>query len=67
MTIPFLDLTPQHESLSRELNEAVQAVIQSQRFILGEPVERLEISLAEYLGVSYAVGCASGSWLPLTG
>ena len=61
MTIPFLDLTPQHESISRELDEAVQTVIRSQRFILGEPVERLEISLAEYLGVSYAVGCASGT------
>ena len=61
MTIPFLDLTPQNDSLSDELGEAVQAVIRSQRFILGEPVERFETSLAEYLGVGHTVGCASGT------
>ena len=48
MTIPFLDLTPQYDSISRERDEAVQAVIRSQRFILGQLVERLEI---EYRGV----------------
>ncbi len=61
MTIPFLDLQLQYDSISGELDVAVQAVIRSQRFILGEPVERLETSLAEMLGVEYTVGCASGT------
>ena len=61
MTIPFLDLQPQYDSISGELDAAVQAVIRSQRFILGEPVERLETSLAEMFGVEYTVGCASGT------
>ena len=59
--IPFLDLRPQYDSISDELDEAVTAVVHSQRFILGEAVERLEASLAEYLGVEYTIGCASGT------
>ncbi len=61
MAIPLLDLTEQYDALSSELEGALQAVVRSQRFILGEPVERLEAELAEYLGVEHAVGCASGT------
>ncbi len=61
MNVPFLDLTEQYESISGELDATVQAVIRSQRFILGEPVEKLETSLADMLGVGYAIGCASGT------
>jgi dTDP-4-amino-4,6-dideoxygalactose transaminase len=61
MSVPFLDLSQQYESISSELDAAVQEVVRSQRFILGEPVERLESRLADLLGVEYAVGCASGT------
>ena len=61
MEIPLLDLTAHYESISGELDEAVRAIVLSQRFILGEPVERLETSLAEMLGVGFTVGCASGT------
>ena len=62
MNVPFLDLSRQYESISAELDAAVAAVVRSQRFILGEPVERLETGLAELLGVGgYTVGCASGT------
>ncbi len=61
MSVPFLDLSQQYESISSELDAAVQGVVRSQRFILGEPVERLESRLADLLGVEYAVGCASGT------
>lgn len=36
-------------------------LIDSQRFVLGEPVEQLERAIAEYCGTAYAVGCASGT------
>lgn len=39
----------------------VERVIESQRFILGEDVERLEADLAAYTQARFAVGCASGS------
>ena len=61
MEIPLLDLTTQYESISGELDEAVRTIVHSQRFILGEPVERLETSLAEMIGAGYTVGCASGT------
>ena len=61
MNVPFLDLSQQYESISAALDDAVAAVVRSQRFILGEPVERFETSLAKFLGVEYAVGCASGT------
>jgi len=61
VNVPFFDLLQQYESIAGELDAAVQSVIQSQRFILGEPVEALEASLADLLGVEYAVGCASGT------
>ncbi len=61
MTIPFLDLRPQYDSIQDEVDEAVRAVVHSQHFILGEAVERLETSLAEYIGVEYTIGCGSGT------
>src|SRR6202044_3298978 len=36
-------------------------VVDSQKFILGEDVQKLEQEVAEYSGTKYAVGCASGS------
>ena len=61
MAIPFFDLTQQYGALESELEEALRAVVRSQEFTLGEPVEKLEAELAEYVGVEHAVGCASGT------
>jgi dTDP-4-amino-4,6-dideoxygalactose transaminase len=59
--IPLLDLTLQHRALRQELLDEVLPLIDSQRFILGEPVERLEQEIARYCGSRNAVGCASGT------
>jgi dTDP-4-amino-4,6-dideoxygalactose transaminase len=40
---------------------AVTAVLESQHFIMGPEVERLEAELAKLIGCSFAVSCASGS------
>ncbi len=61
VSVPLLDLQAQYETISGELDAAVASVVRSQRFILGEPVERLEAELAARLGVPHAVGCASGT------
>jgi dTDP-4-amino-4,6-dideoxygalactose transaminase len=61
MQVPLLDLKPQYASIKAEIQEAVQRVVESQFFILGPEVQALEQAVAEYVGVRYAVGCASGS------
>jgi dTDP-4-amino-4,6-dideoxygalactose transaminase len=59
--IPLLDLRPQNEPLRAEILAALEQVIDSQRFILGDDVRLFEEEIAAYLGVPHTVGCASGS------
>lgn len=61
MKVPLLDLRPQYEALRSELLAAIERVVDSQQFILGPEVGRLEQEVAEYTGSAYGVGCASGS------
>ncbi|MEJ2218540.1 MAG: DegT/DnrJ/EryC1/StrS family aminotransferase [Gemmatimonadota bacterium] len=61
MPVPFFDLTRQYAGIRDSVDEAVGGVVESQRFILGAPVERLEAELAELLSAEHGVGCASGT------
>ncbi len=59
--IPLLDLRTQHRAIREEVLAEVTRVIDSQRFILGEDVQKLEQEVAAYSGAAYGVGCASGT------
>ncbi|MBI3380338.1 aminotransferase class I/II-fold pyridoxal phosphate-dependent enzyme, partial [Candidatus Gottesmanbacteria bacterium] len=59
--IPVFDNTRQNKILKKELNWAIQSVIESGRFILGPKVEEFEREFARYIGTRYAVGVASGT------
>jgi dTDP-4-amino-4,6-dideoxygalactose transaminase len=64
----MLDLKRQYAPLQRELAEALNRVLETQQFILGEPVAAFERAAAERMGVAHAVGCSSGTdalWLAL--
>ncbi len=61
MNVPLLDLQAQYASLRDEMRPAIERVLESQRFVLGDEVRRLENSIAKYCQTSHAVGCASGS------
>lgn len=61
MIVPLLDLGAQYRSIRAEVDAAIAAVVESQRFILGATVERFEAEAAAYLGVPHAVACASGT------
>jgi dTDP-4-amino-4,6-dideoxygalactose transaminase len=61
MNVPLLDLQAQYVSLQDDLRQAVDRVMISQRFVLGDEVRGLENSIAGYCKTKHAVGCASGS------
>src|ERR1700683_464842 len=64
----MLDLKRQYAPLHNELLTALEHVLETQQFILGEPVAAFERAAAENLGVKHAVGCSSGTdalWLAL--
>ena len=61
MNVPLLDLQAQYVSLRDDLHQAVERVMSSQRFVLGDEVRGLESSIADYCQTRHAIGCASGS------
>ncbi|MBX9601800.1 MAG: DegT/DnrJ/EryC1/StrS family aminotransferase [Bryobacteraceae bacterium] len=60
-SVPLLDFQAQYASIQADILTAIHRVVDSQRFILGEEVEKLEQELAAYTQSAYAVGCGSGS------
>ena len=61
MKIPFFDLGRQTARIRDELTTALLRVVDSQQFILGPAVEKLEADVAGELSVKHAVGVASGT------
>ena len=61
MTVPLLDLKKQYQSLKSELDAALIRVAESQYFILGPEVEKMEKAFCEYLECKYAIGVSSGT------
>src|SRR6202008_3398414 len=59
--VPLLDLQAQYASLRGELRQAMERVLDSQRFVLGAEGAALESALAEYSQTIHAVACSSGS------
>jgi len=61
MPVPLLDLRAQHATIRDEVVAAMTEVVESQSFILGPLVEKLEREVAALSHTAYAVGCASGT------
>ena len=64
----MLDLGRQYAQIRDEVLAAIERVCASQHFILGAEVEALEREVAEFVGATDTVGCASGTdalWLAL--
>jgi dTDP-4-amino-4,6-dideoxygalactose transaminase len=59
--IPVLDLKPQYNSLKSEIQAAINRVLESGDFILGQDVTLLEQEVANFLGVKYAIAVNSGT------
>jgi dTDP-4-amino-4,6-dideoxygalactose transaminase len=61
MSVPLLDLRAQHATIRDEVVPALLGLVDSQQFILGQPVERLEAQVAELSHTKHAIGCANGT------
>ena len=57
----FRDLKAQYKSLKEEIDEGISNVLESSKYILGEPVIKLEEKLAEYVGRKYCISCGNGT------
>jgi dTDP-4-amino-4,6-dideoxygalactose transaminase len=61
MNIPLLDLRAQYLTIKAEIDQAVLAVLDSGKYILGPEMKALEQEIAAYCGVSEAVAVANGT------
>lgn len=58
--ILFLDLKKINDSFQPELGDAIDTVISSGWYLLGEKVKAFENEYARYIGTTHCVGCANG-------
>jgi dTDP-3-amino-3,4,6-trideoxy-alpha-D-glucose transaminase len=66
--IPFANPLAAYQHYRAEIDEAIQRVMNSGRYILGPEVEAFEAEFAAQMGARFAVGVASGTealWLAL--
>jgi dTDP-4-amino-4,6-dideoxygalactose transaminase len=61
MAVPFVDLRGQYEELRAEVTAAVDRVLRSGQYILGDEVEAFEHEFARYCGAGHCVGVSSGT------
>jgi dTDP-4-amino-4,6-dideoxygalactose transaminase len=61
MTVRFLDLRSQYESIRPEIDSAIADVIRDSAFVSGPYVTRFEHAFAQYQGAPHCVACANGT------
>ncbi len=61
MQVPLLDLKAQYQTIKDECLQVTEDIYESQYFILGPVVEKLENEIAQYCSTKYAVGVSSGT------
>jgi len=61
MTVPFVDLKAQYQTLKHEIDPAVQSVMERGAFIMGKEHSEFEQAFASYIGVKHCLGVATGT------
>jgi len=59
--IQMVDLKSQYQNIKGEINERIQAVIDSAAFINGPEVKRFQTELQDFLDVKHVIPCANGT------
>ena len=57
----FIDLGVQQKRIRKQIEANIMKVLDHGRYIMGPEIEELEKTLAEYVGIRYAVGVGSGT------
>ena len=57
----FIDLDRQYREYRQEIDSAINRVLESGQFILGSTVSNLEKTLADFVGVPFAIATSSGT------
>jgi dTDP-4-amino-4,6-dideoxygalactose transaminase len=61
MKVPLLDLKLQYKTIKKELDDVLIRVAESQYFIMGPEIAKLEEEMCSYIGCKHAIGVSSGS------
>jgi dTDP-4-amino-4,6-dideoxygalactose transaminase/acetyltransferase-like isoleucine patch superfamily enzyme len=60
-TVPFVDLRAQYATIKGDVRQALDRVLDSTAFILGDEVKALEAEFAQYCGARFAIAVNSGT------
>jgi dTDP-4-amino-4,6-dideoxygalactose transaminase len=61
VNVPLLDLAAQYRTIKDQVRSALDAVIESQQFVMGPAVPRLESAIAALAHAKHGIACASGT------
>ena len=61
MKIDFANLQYQYQLYKKEIDAAIQSVLDKSNYILGEEVDLLERELEQFTGTKHAIACSSGT------
>lgn len=61
MTIQFVDLDAQYQSIKTEVQVAINGILETKDFIHGKSVEAFSKNFAKAQGSNFTVGCANGT------
>ncbi len=61
MNVPFNDTTRLYQKLASEINQSMQAVAASGRWLQGDATEKFAANFSHYIGVKYALPVANGT------
>ncbi|CAN5243233.1 DegT/DnrJ/EryC1/StrS family aminotransferase [soil metagenome] len=61
MNVPFGNMQVHYQAYKEQIDAAVARVLASGHYILGPELDKFEAEFAQFLGVKYVVGCASGT------
>lgn len=61
MSIPFIDLKAQYQSLKPQIQARIDSVLEHGQYIMGPEVRELEDRLAAYTGAKHCITVASGT------